>query len=163
MDVSIPHAPELEEDTYAYNLSEIKAMLAVPEPARTVVLAAALTGLRKSEIAGLAWENFDNGELSIKRSVWGTKKLAEKLEGKLHLGWGCKSAENEARSRACIPIVKQLGTRSKRTDSAWESWHSRACRSSRLGNGQPLNLDNLARRVIIPALSQCAICRKQEG
>jgi integrase len=30
------------------------------------------------------------------------------------------------------------------------------------GNGQPLNLDNLARRVIIPALSPCAVCRKQE-
>src|SRR5207302_5293941 len=30
------------------------------------------------------------------------------------------------------------------------------------GNGQPLRLDNLARRVIIPALSPCAICKKQE-
>jgi integrase len=30
------------------------------------------------------------------------------------------------------------------------------------GNGHPLNLDNLARRVIVPALSPCAVCRKQE-
>lgn len=30
------------------------------------------------------------------------------------------------------------------------------------GNGKPLNLDNLARRVIMPALSRCAVCRKQE-
>ena len=29
-------------------------------------------------------------------------------------------------------------------------------------NGQPLNLDNLARRVIVPALSRCAVCQKQE-
>jgi integrase len=51
MDVSIPRVPEPEEDTYAYNLSEIQAMLAMlEEPARTVVLCAALTGLRKSEI-----------------------------------------------------------------------------------------------------------------
>jgi hypothetical protein len=28
------------------------------------------------------------------------------------------------------------------------------------GNGKPLNLDNLARRVIVPALSRCAVCRK---
>src|SRR5207244_4087686 len=31
------------------------------------------------------------------------------------------------------------------------------------GNGKPLNLDNLARRVILPALSRCATCRKLEG
>jgi hypothetical protein len=30
------------------------------------------------------------------------------------------------------------------------------------GNGHPLNLDNLVRRVILPALSPCVVCRKQE-
>ena len=30
------------------------------------------------------------------------------------------------------------------------------------GNGKPLNLDNLARRVIMPGLSRCAVCRKSE-
>jgi integrase len=30
------------------------------------------------------------------------------------------------------------------------------------GNGQPLNLDNLVRRFILPALSPCVVCRKQE-
>ncbi len=30
------------------------------------------------------------------------------------------------------------------------------------GNGKPLNLDNLVRRVIIPVLSPCAVCKKQE-
>jgi integrase len=29
------------------------------EPARTVVLTAALTGLRKSELRGLIWDSFD--------------------------------------------------------------------------------------------------------
>jgi integrase len=29
-------------------------------------------------------------------------------------------------------------------------------------NGKPLNLDNLVRRVIAPALSRCTVCRKQE-
>src|SRR5450432_1966459 len=44
MDVSIPRVPEAEEDTYAYSLSEIKAMLAMlEEPACTVVLTAAFT------------------------------------------------------------------------------------------------------------------------
>jgi integrase len=30
------------------------------------------------------------------------------------------------------------------------------------GNGNPLNLDNLARRVIIPAIEKCCVCRKSE-
>lgn len=108
MDLSIPRAPELEEDTYAYNLSEIKTMLAVlPNPTWTVVQTAAFTGLRKSEIRGLAWENFDGKELSVKRSVWGTKKLAEKLEG--NSAWGGVANEPKTkRSRASIPVVKQL-------------------------------------------------------
>lgn len=69
-DVSIPRAPRPEE-TYAYNLDEIKAMLAVsPEPAFAVVLTASLTGLRKSELRGLNWEDFTGAELSVRRSVW---------------------------------------------------------------------------------------------
>jgi len=31
------------------------------------------------------------------------------------------------------------------------------------GNGQPLNLDNIARRVIAPALSRCQVCRQPEA
>jgi integrase len=59
------------EDTYAYNLDEIKAMLAVlPEPARTLVAVAALTGARRGELRGLRWENYADGQLFIRQSVW---------------------------------------------------------------------------------------------
>jgi integrase len=34
------------------------------------VLCAALTGLRKSELRGLTWGNFDGKELRVERSVW---------------------------------------------------------------------------------------------
>jgi integrase len=69
-DVSIPRVPEPDEDTYAYSLSEIKSMLALlSELAWTVLLCAALAGLRKSEIRGLTWENFNGKELSVTRSV----------------------------------------------------------------------------------------------
>jgi len=135
MDVSIPRAPEAEEDTYAYSLSEIKAMLAMlQEPARTVVLCAALTGLRKSELRGLTWDNFDGKELSVTRSVW-----------------NCTVSEPKTRrSRSPIPVVKQLA-------DALEAHRLRAGLLAQpslpifqAGNGQPLNLDNLARRVIAP-------------
>jgi integrase len=95
MDVSIPRVPEAEEDTCAYSLTEIKTktMLApLGEPARTVVLTAALTGLRKSGLRGLTWENFDGKELGVTRSVWNSTVNEPKTR----------------RSRSPIPVVKQL-------------------------------------------------------
>jgi integrase len=84
---------EAEQDTYACSLSEIKAMLAMlGEPCRTIVLTAALAGLRKSELRGLTWENFDGNEMSVTRSVW-------------------NSTVSEPKTRRCrspIPIVKLL-------------------------------------------------------
>ncbi len=146
-DVSIPKAPEPEQETYAYSLSEIKAMLTpLGEPAWTAVLTAALTGLRKSELRGLTWADFDGGALTVRRSVWNSTVSEPKTK----------------RSRSPIPVVKQLA----------DALEAHKLREGKLaqpdlpifqaGNGQPLNLDNLARRVIIPALSPCAVCRKQE-
>ncbi|MBZ5660550.1 MAG: site-specific integrase [Acidobacteriia bacterium] len=148
MDVSIPRVPEAKEDTYAYSLSEIKTMLAqLAEPARTVVLTAALTGLRKSELRGLTWENFDGKELSVTRSVWNSTVSEPKTR----------------RSRSPIPVVKPLA-------EALEAHRLRAGILAQpglpifqAGNGQPLNLDNLARRVIAPALSRCVVCREPEA
>lgn len=146
-DVSIPRVPEAEEDTYAYSLSEIKSMLAVlAEPTHTVVLTAALTGLRKSELRGLTWESFDGRELSVTRSVWNSTVSEPKTR----------------RSRSPIPVVKQLV-------EALETHRVRAGKLAQAslpifqaGNGQPLNLDNLAGRVIKPALSRCVVCKKRE-
>lgn len=70
MDVSIPRSKEPAE-TYAYSLDEINKMLAaLDEPARTVVLVAAFTGLRKGEIRGLRWSDFNGKELCVNRSMW---------------------------------------------------------------------------------------------
>ena len=161
-DVSIPRAPEPEEDTYAYSLAEIKIILALlGEPARSVVLTAAFTGLRKSEIRGLAWEDFDGCELSVKRSVWGTKKLAKKL--KTSTAWGGVANEPKTkRSRASIPVVKQLADALEAHRLRMGILAQPSLPIFQAGNGQPLNLDNLSRRVISPALSPCVICRKQE-
>lgn len=146
-DVSIPKAPEPEQDTYAYSLSEIKTMLAMlEEPSRTVILCAPMTGLRKGEIRGLRWADLDGQTLTVRRSVW-------------------NKFENEPKtrkSRAPIPVVKQLA-------DALEVHRLRADKLAQpdlpifqAGNGKPLNLDNLSRRVITPSLSLCAICKKRE-
>jgi integrase len=145
-DVSIPHAPESSE-TYAYSLPEIKSMLGVlPEPARTVVLCAAFTGLRKSELRGLAWADFDGATLTVRRSVWNSVINEPKTR----------------RSQAPVPLMPDLA-------EALEAHKLRAGKLAQpnlpifqAGNGKPLNLDNLSRRIIALALSRCAICRKPE-
>jgi integrase len=147
-DTSIPSVPEAEQDTYAYSLAEIKSMLAVlPEPARTIVLTAAFTGLRKSELRGLTWANFTGEQLSVERSVWNSTVSEPKTK----------------RSRSPIPVVRPLA-------EALEAHRLRAGILAQAilpifqaGNGQPLNLDNIARRIIVPALSPCAVCKQQES
>jgi hypothetical protein len=90
-DVSIPRVPEPEEDTYAYSLPEIKAIVAMlQEPARTVVLTAAFTGLRKSELRGLAWEDFNGLELKVNRSVWGQRNWQKNLSRAIPGGAGLR-------------------------------------------------------------------------
>jgi integrase len=144
-DVSIPRVPESEQDTYAYSLAEIKSMLAVlTEPAWTVVLTAALTGLGKSELRGLTWDVFDSAQLTVKQSVWNSFTNEPKTK----------------KRRAPIPVVKQLS----------QALEAHRLRMGKLaagpifqgGTGKPLNLDNLVNRAIVPALSRCAICKKQE-
>lgn len=133
-DVSIPRAPE-PEDTHAYSLPEIKAMLAMlDEPARTVVLTAALTGLRKGEIRGLCWEDFDGKELRVNRSVWNSTVNEPKTR----------------RSRAPIPVVRQLAEALEKHKLRAGVLAQPGLPIFQAGNGKPLNLDNLARRVIAP-------------
>jgi integrase len=133
MDTSIPKVPETEEDTYAYSLAEIKAMLAVlAEPARTIVLTAAFTGLRKGEILGLRWQDFNGQELSVNRSIWNGIENAPKTKG----------------SKASIPVVKLLAEALEAHRLRCGILAQKNLPIFQAGNGSPLNLDNLARRVI---------------
>ena len=96
---------------------------------------------------GLRWADFDGKELSVRRSVWN----------------GIENAPKTKKSRAPIPVVKQLA-------DALEAHRQRAGKLAhpdlpifQAGNGKPMRLENLANRVIIPSLSLCAICKKKEA
>jgi integrase len=145
MDVSTPQGPSAG-DTYAYSLDEIKKMLNVlPEPARTVVLTAAFSGLRRGEIRGLQWKDFNGKELSVQRSIW-------------------NSTTNEPKtkySKAPVPVVKILA-------DALEAHRERMGKLAvgpmfQGGTKEPLHLDNLAKRVIIPKIEKCVKCRKSRS
>jgi integrase len=96
--VSIPRGAE-PQDTHAYSLEQITGMLAVLSgPARVLVATAAFTGLRRSEIRGLSWEDYEPasngrfGEIRVERSVWGTHVQPTKTR----------------RSRASVPVIPAL-------------------------------------------------------
>jgi len=141
MDVSTPEGTR-SRDTFAYSLAEVKAIRnAVPEPARTVVLFAALSGLRKGEIAGLRWEDYTGKELTVRRSIWN----------------GIPNEPKTKASGAAVPVMRQLA-------DALEAHRERMSKLAvgfifQAGTGQPLNLDNMAKRVIQPAIEKCGICK----
>jgi integrase len=145
--VKVPETPDAETDTYAYSPDEIKALLSVlKDPAWTVVLTAARTGLCKAEIRGLRWQDFDGQTLTVRRSVWNKFENAPKTRHR----------------KAPVPVRKQLA----------DALEMHRLRMGKLaepdlpifqgGTGRPLNLDNLVNRVIKPALSRCTVCRKSE-
>lgn len=94
----VPPKSEAEEngdDTYAYSLEEVQGMLSVlPEPARTAVATAGFTGIRRGELAGLRWEDFDadKGSLTIARSLW---------EGHI-------TRPKTKKSKAPVPVIRLL-------------------------------------------------------
>lgn len=126
-------------DRPAYTLDETAAMLKVlPEPARTLVLTAALTGLRLSELKGLRWEDFTADEtVRIERAVWNGKVSETKT----------------LTSKAAVPVVPYL-------TAALEEHKARNSGTGYVfhgATGQPLRLENIFQRDMAPALAKAGI------
>jgi integrase len=124
--------------THAYTLDEIQAMLAVlGEPARTVVLTFALTGLRLSELKGLKWEDIVDDEIRVSRSVWSGKVSETKTLS----------------SHAAVPMLSIVADalrdhRARETGDGY-IFHGRS--------GQPLRMENILRREMLDAFDEAKI------
>lgn len=144
-----PGAAEAQE-TYAYTLDEVRTILALlPEPAATAFAVAAFMGLRHGEIQGLLWENYRDGEMFVSRSIWN----------------GHITEPKTRKGRAPVPVIRQLAERLElhRFRSSHPEFgppQSGPIFRNRLGN--PLNMNNLLSRVILPALNRCEVCHKPE-
>ena len=124
--------------TPAYTLQEIQKLLAaIPEPAKTAVLVAGLTGLRVSEIKGLRWEDVIGDELLVQRSVW----------------WGKVTDTKTLTSRAPVPLLplvkRALLQHRKLSTGDGYIFHGRT--------GKPLRLENSVRRDIKPAIAEAGL------
>ena len=137
--VAIPKNANEARPTYAYSLDEIRRMLAVlPEPARTMVAVAAFTGLRKGEIRGLRWEDYETGVLRVSRSIWNR-----------HIN---KPKGNSAGEVPVISVLAQmLDSHRMMTGSPASGPMFRNYK-----NGH-VDLDSVAKRVVIPALQSAGL------
>ena len=139
-DTSIPKARR-SEPTYAYSLDEINRMLAVlDERSATIVAVAAFSGLRRSEIQGLRWADYDGSAIAVQRSVWE----------------GITDDTKTDASNGAVPVISTLA---KRLDSyrATVKPSSEAAMFA-ASNREPLRLNNVLRSQILPALNRCAEC-----
>jgi integrase len=107
------------------------------DQAFVAVSIAMFAGLRVSEIRGLKWSDFDGNMLRIQRSVWRTAVGPTKTE------------ESEA-SVPVIPILKKVLEQYRAKINPEPDGYILAGERK----GAPLNLHNLATRVIKPALKE---------
>lgn len=106
----------------------------LPEPAATIVLTAAFTGLRRGEIRGMRWENLESAEplafYRVSQSIWKSFVTEPKT----------------AKSKAPVPII---GLLAKRLEE-----HRARCGDAKSGwmfvNAvkNPLDLNELYQRII---------------
>lgn len=119
-----------------YSVEEIEKILGcLGEPARTVVATAAFSGLRLSELRGLHRADFTGDALMVSRSVWRT-----------HVG-PTKTPE----STASVPVLPFL-RKALEKHCEGKNPHDYIFAGER--RGAPLNLHNLAARVIKPAIKE---------
>ena len=138
-DVVLPKGKPAGE-THAYSLEEIAQMLKVlPEPASTIVAVAAFTGVRKGELRGFLWENYDGVQVLISQWFWRGHLLEPKTR----------------QSKAPVPVIAHVA---QRLDC-----HRNLAGSPANGlmfpspAGKPINLDALAADVIVPAVNKAGV------
>lgn len=138
-DVVLPKA-KLAEDTYAYSLEEITQMLNIlQEPAATIVAAASFTGVRKGELRGFRWEDYDGEQIRISQSYWRSHVQEPKTR----------------KSKAPVPVIWQLAERLNFHRELMGNPSRGLVFSSPVGT--PINLDALAYDVVRPALQKAGL------
>ena len=138
-DAAVPSGAPAGE-TYAYSLEETLTMLQIlPEPATTAVATAAFTGVRKGELRGLLWENYDGENLGVRQSVWR----------------GFTNAPKSRKSNAPVPVIPLVAERLNLLRQL--AGFPVAGLIFPSPENTPLNLDKLAVEVIRPILAKAGI------
>jgi integrase len=142
-DAGIPKKATAAGKTHAYTVEEVTLMLSALEGvARAAVALMYFCGLRPGEARGAKWDDYDEDKrkLQVARSVWRKHETVPKTE----------------ESVAPVPVCEAL--RKILVELPRASEYILATPS-----GRPMDLHNLAARVIAPALKLCSLCRELEA
>ncbi|MFZ0333783.1 MAG: hypothetical protein WAN10_01395 [Candidatus Acidiferrales bacterium] len=138
--ILLPAQAEVGNETVATTPEEALAMLnALSGKARAAVALVFFTGLRPGEARGAQWQDYEERELKITRSIFGTHVSPPKTRS----------------SMAPVPIIEPLRTMLAELRHADGDPRNGPILRGPLG--KPLNLENLAKREIIPALAKKSI------
>jgi integrase len=148
-DAIIPKKATVSEETYAATPDEVLAIMEMlrkaGEPkARAAVALMFFAGLRPGEARGIRWEDFDGKKLTIRRSVWHTYTTSPKTQS----------------SAKPVPVIEPLG--SVLAELRVVDGNPESGPILRGPSGKPLDLHNLANRVVIPTLKRCEFCLRPE-
>ena len=142
--VILPEAATKPKPTVAATREEVPAILTALKGkpvARAAVAVMAFTGVRPGEARGLRWEEWDRAEqhIHVRRSIWHTQEGETKTQG----------------SVSFVTVTDEL------RGILLDLWNAKNCPMGGYifagRKGQPINLDNMARRVVRPALKQAKI------
>ena len=149
-DAMIPKNAAISKETYAATPDEVLAIMEVldkagEKKARAAVALMFFAGLRPGEARGICWEDCDGKRLIVRQSIWHTYTTSPKTSG----------------SAKPVPLIEPLGSilgelREKDGNPSFGP-------ILRGPSGKPLDLHNLANRVVIPALKRCLVCQKSES
>jgi integrase len=141
-DAAIPKTPQhRSKPTRFATLDQVLDMIDVlEEPAATTVALAAFSGLRKSEIQGLRWEDLRGNELHVQRTAWRPTQVIEQTK-------------TEA-SKAAVAVIPELA---KHLEAHRNGSPASGFIFTGAKMGRPLDLHNLANRVVRPALRKAGI------
>src|SRR5271156_6174092 len=146
----IPKKAAAPRETHAATLDEVLAIMDALDKVgeRKACAAVALmffAGLRPGEARGVCWEDFDGKQLMVRQSVWHTFTTTTKTEG----------------SSKHVPVIAPLA----RVLAELRELDGNPASGPILRgpSGKPLDLHNLANRVVIPSLRRCCVCQQLEA
>jgi integrase len=147
-------------ETFAYSLDDIRSILdALTEPSEVLMGVAAYTGLRRGEIVGLQWGDYDGVTIHVRRNIC----FGEKGEMTVELP---KTESSEAAVPVIRPLKKILDdwkAKAQVTDGCWifqagftrKKDHPETLLDA--ARMTPLSPANILRDVVLPALEKAGI------
>jgi integrase len=143
-DAMIPRKAPAPRETHAATLDEVLAMMdafdkAGEKKARAAIALMFFAGLRPGEARGARWEDYDGKRLTVCQSVWKTHTTTPKTAG----------------SAKPVPVIEPLTSILAELREADGS--PLIGPILRGAEGRPLDLHNLAARVVIPMMRQAGI------